>query len=34
MTIYRGPGGTGEARTDSDVTEVRIIADEAKGYKA
>ena len=33
MTIYRGPGGTGEARTDSDVTEVRIIADEAEGYK-
>ena len=33
MTIYRGPGGTGEARTDSDITEVRIIADEAEGYK-
>jgi len=33
MTIYRGPGGTGEARTDTDVTEVRIIADEAEGYK-
>jgi hypothetical protein len=33
MTIYRGPGGTGEARTDSDVTEVRIIADAAEGYK-
>ncbi len=33
QTIYRGPGGTGEARTDSDVTEVRIIADEAEGYK-
>jgi len=33
MTIYRGPGGTGEARTDNDVTEVRIIADEAEGYK-
>lgn len=33
MSLYRGPGGTGEARTDSDVTEVRIIADEAEGYK-
>jgi len=33
MTIYRGPGGTGEARTDTDVTEVRVIADEALGYK-
>jgi hypothetical protein len=33
MTIYRGPGGTGEARSDTDVTEVRIIADEAEGYK-
>ena len=33
MTIYRGPGGTGEARTDNDITEVRIIADEAAGYK-
>jgi len=33
QTIYRGPGGTGEARTDSDITEVRIIADEAEGYK-
>jgi hypothetical protein len=29
MTIYRGPGGTGEATTDSDVTEVREIAVQA-----
>jgi hypothetical protein len=29
MTIYRGPGGTGEATTDSDVSEVRSIAVEA-----
>jgi hypothetical protein len=33
MTIYRGPGGTGEARTDSDVTEVRVLVEEAEGYK-
>lgn len=33
MTIYRGPGGTGEAHTDSDITEVRSIAAEAEGYK-
>jgi hypothetical protein len=28
MTIYRGPGGTGEATTDTDVTEIRNIANE------
>ena len=33
MTIYRGPGGTGEARTDTDITEVREIMIEAKGYR-
>ena len=33
MTIYRGPGGTGEAHTDNDVTEVRIVAAEAEGYR-
>lgn len=33
MSLYRGPGGTGEARTDTDVTEVRIIADAAEDYK-
>jgi hypothetical protein len=33
MTIYRGPGGTGEARSDTDVTEVRILVEEAEGYK-
>ena len=34
MTIYRGPGGTGEATTDSDVTEVRNIAIEAAASAA
>jgi hypothetical protein len=34
MTIYRGPGGTGEATTDSDVTEVRAIAVEAASSAA
>lgn len=33
MTIYRGSGGTGEARTDTDITEVREIMMEAKGYR-
>lgn len=33
MTIYRGSGGTGEARTDTDITEVREIMIEAKGYR-
>lgn len=33
MTIYRGPGGTGEAHTDNDVTEVRTVAAEAEGYR-
>lgn len=34
MTIYRGPGGTGEATTDSDVTEVRVLAAEAAASAA
>lgn len=33
MTIYRGGGGTGEATTDTDITEVREIMIEAKGYR-
>lgn len=33
MTLYRGIGGTGEARTDTDITEVRAIMLEAKGYR-
>lgn len=33
MTIYRGGGGTGEATTDTDITEVRDIMLEAKGYR-
>jgi hypothetical protein len=33
MTIYRGPGGTGEATSDSDITEIRAVAAEAEGYK-
>lgn len=34
MTIYRGPGGTGEATTDTDVTEIRNIANEAAASAA
>ncbi len=34
MTIYRGPGGTGEATTDTDITEVRAAIVEASAIAA